>query len=118
MDNILNRMQVMFTEYGIKVLGAIAIFVVGIWLAKVASDSLRRLLRTRKVDETLVKFSGSLTHVLLLVIVIIAGMSKLGVKVTSIIAIVGAAGLAVGLADLLQLFWRSPLPTRTYEAEF
>jgi small conductance mechanosensitive channel len=98
MEKILERVQTLITDYGMSTLGAIAVFILGIWLAKFLSNSLRKLLRKRKVDETLVTFLGSLTHVLLLIFVIIAGMSKLGVEMTSIIAMVGAAGLAVGLA--------------------
>jgi small conductance mechanosensitive channel len=51
-----------------------------------------------KVDETLVKFVGNITYVVLIVIVVIAALNQLGVQTTSFIAIIGAAGLAIGLA--------------------
>ena len=84
--------------YGIKILGAIVIFIVGKWLAKFLTTLFRNMLTKSKTDETLVKFLGDLIYFGLLVLVVIAALGTLGVNTTSFAAIIGAAGLAVGLA--------------------
>ena len=84
--------------YGLKIIFAIAIFVVGKWISKWLTNLSRKLMVKAKVDETLTSFTGSLIYILLMVFVILAALSKLGINTTSFIAILGAAGLAVGLA--------------------
>ncbi len=84
--------------YGLKVLYALVIFIVGKWIAKWLTGLSKKLMERSNVDATLVSFIGSLIYALLLVFVILAALSKLGVNTTSFIAILGAAGLAVGLA--------------------
>jgi len=85
-------------DYGIKLVGAIAIFVIGKWLAKLLTNLFRKGLEKSNTDVTLVKFLGDLVYFGLLVLVIIAALGTLGVNTTSFAAIIGAAGLAVGLA--------------------
>jgi len=85
-------------DYGIKLVGAIAIFVIGKWLAKLLTNLFRKGLERSNTDVTLVKFLGDLVYFGLLVLVIIAALGTLGVNTTSFAAIIGAAGLAVGLA--------------------
>ena len=84
--------------YGIKVLFAIIILVAGLWLAKTLRDLFKRALEKRKIDATLVGFFSSLLYGALVIFVVIAAIDKLGVQTTSFIAVIGAAGLAVGLA--------------------
>lgn len=84
--------------YGMNVLAAIIILVVGLWLAKKVTALFRTALGKKEVDPTLVGFFGSMIHGALVVFVGIAAISKLGVQTTSFVAVVGAAGLAVGLA--------------------
>jgi small conductance mechanosensitive channel len=84
--------------YGLQVLGSLAIFVLGRWLATFLARASRRLLRQAKIDQTLIAFFGNILYYLLLVIVIIAALSNLGIPTTSIIAILGGATLALGLA--------------------
>ena len=84
--------------WGIKILGAIAIFIIGKWIAKLITNFLRKALEKSNTDITLVKFLGDLTYFGLLVLVIIAALGTLGVDTASFAAIVAAAGLAVGLA--------------------
>jgi len=84
--------------YGIKVIGAILIFIIGKWLAHLLTNLFRKGLEKAETDVTLVKFLGNLVYFGLLVLVIIAALGTLGVNTTSFAAIVGAAGLAVGLA--------------------
>jgi len=98
MDEIWVKLQDFAAEYGLQVLGAIIIFLVGRWIAKVLRNLVRRLMKKAKVDLVLVSFVGQLVYVVLMVFIIIAILNNLGVATTSFIAVVGAAGLAVGLA--------------------
>ena len=86
------------TIYGFRVLGAIIILIVGIWAAKLLTKILRKVLENRKVDATLVNFGGNLLYAALIAFVVIAALNQVGVQTTSFIAVLGAAGLAVGLA--------------------
>jgi len=85
-------------EFGINLVAAILIFVIGRWLAKLVSRVIEKLMLRSKVDKTLCGFVRHLSFFLLLIVVIIAALEKLGVETTSAIAILGAAGLAVGFA--------------------
>ncbi len=84
--------------WGVHLLYALVIFFAGRIAVKAAVRLLRGLLRKANLDEILVNFIGSLCHVALLIFVIIAALHELGVDTTSLIALLGAAGLAVGLA--------------------
>ncbi len=86
------------TLYGLRIIFAIVIFYVGKWISKWLTNLSKKLMMKANVDETLRSFVGSLIYVLLMVFVILAALSKLGINTTSFIAILGAAGLAVGLA--------------------
>ena len=86
------------TEYGIKVIGAIAIFVIGKWVANKLSAFIKKLMERGEIDTTLSEFIASVIDILLMVVVVLAAINNLGVDTTSFIAILGAAGLAVGLA--------------------
>lgn len=84
--------------WSINIALAIVVFVVGRWVAKGLVKVLERLLVRAKVDSMLVEFIGSIASAALLLFVIIAALDMLGVNTTSLIAMLGAAGLAVGLA--------------------
>ena len=71
---------------------------VGRWIVKVLTNTVRRLMEKKEVDPALMSFITSLLYSVLLIIVALAAISKLGIQTTSFIAILGAAGLAVGLA--------------------
>jgi small conductance mechanosensitive channel len=98
MSNVIPKLQEWATFYGLKIIAAIVVFIVGRWVAKVLRNLVEKMMIRAKVDETLVKFVGNLTYVALLAIVVIAALNQLGIQTTSFIAIIGAAGLAVGLA--------------------
>ena len=97
-NTILPKLQEVITLYGLRVIAAIVIFIVGRWVAKGMKRLAVRALTKGKVDETLVSFLGHLIYIALLAFVIIAAINQLGVQTTSFIAVLGAAGLAVGLA--------------------
>jgi len=98
LNTILPKIQELITLYGLKVIAAAAIFIVGRWVAKGLKRLIVRALIKGKVDETLVSFLGHLTYFTLLAFIVIAALNQLGIQTTSFIAILGAAGLAVGLA--------------------
>ncbi len=85
-------------SYGIKLIGAILIFIIGKWIAKLLTNLFKKLLQRSNTDVTLIKFLSDLVYFGLLVLVIIAALGTLGVNTTSFAAIIAAAGLAVGLA--------------------
>jgi small conductance mechanosensitive channel len=84
--------------WSIKILLALLIFVIGQIAAKVISKMIGKVLSHTKLDTILVDFIQSLLRALLMIIVIIAALDQLGVNTNSVIAILGAAGLAIGLA--------------------
>jgi len=77
---------------------ALAIFVIGRWAARFVQRSLEKLLRKRQVDDVLVDFLGTIVATLIIVAAIVAAFDTLGIPATSFMAIIGAAGLAIGLA--------------------
>jgi small conductance mechanosensitive channel len=85
-------------RYGVSILAAIIILVVGLWVAKKVKACFVQVLQKKEVDPTLVGFFSSLLYGALAVFVVIAAISKLGIQTTSFVAVIGAAGLAVGLA--------------------
>jgi len=84
--------------WGVKILGAIAIYIIGKWIVKIITNFVKKLLEKSNTDVTLVKFLGNLTYFGLLILVIIAALGTLGVDTTSFAAIIAGAGLAVGMA--------------------
>ena len=85
-------------DLGIKIVTALAIFFIGRWIVRMVVKGVRKGLQKAEVDTTLERFVCNLVNMALLVVVIIAAISALGIQTASFIAIFGAAGLAVGLA--------------------
>lgn len=85
-------------NYSLKVLGAVLIFILGKWTAKITSKLLKKVLLKSNTDITLVKFLSELTYFGLIALVIVAALGTLGVNTTSFAAVLGATGLAIGLA--------------------
>ena len=85
-------------EYGPRVLAALALLLIGLWVIKMITKGIRKALRRREMDETLQRFLSNLISWILKVMLFIAVLSQLGIESTSFIAVLGAAGLAVGLA--------------------
>jgi small conductance mechanosensitive channel len=88
----------MLINYAIALAMAVLIYWVGSKIAKVISKLIGKLMERRKLDPIIVSFVSSLTYGLLIAFVVIAALSQLGVQTASFIAVIGAAGLAVGLA--------------------
>lgn len=89
--------QVVVT-YGPKLIGGILVLIFGFWFARIISRSFGRLMERRKLDASLRPFLTSLVSTGLKILVIITALSIAGVEMTSFIALLGAAGLAVGMA--------------------
>jgi len=98
MENISNWISANATDWGMRIAIAVAIFVIGKILARMLSNLLEKVLRRSGTDNLLVDFMGNISYAVLLIAVVLAAVDSLGVNVTSLLAIVGAAGLAVGLA--------------------
>lgn len=98
MPEMVGKLQSLGIEYGMKVIGALAVLVIGFWVAKQIRKGIVKLLESSKVDPTLISFIASLTYIIMQVFVIVAALEKLNIKTTSFVAILGAAGLAIGLA--------------------
>lgn len=88
----------LLTVFGVKILAALAVFIIGRWIVKYLRRLTLRLMEKRNVDPTLTKFCTNMIYVALLIFVIVAALGMLGIQTTSFIAVLGAAGLAVGLA--------------------
>jgi small conductance mechanosensitive channel len=98
MDDIVKTVTALLPVYGLRLLAAIVILIVGRWIAKRLKNVVQRVLTGRSVDETIVSLAGSATYVLLMVGVVLAALGQLGIQVTTFVAVLGAAALAVGLA--------------------
>ncbi|MGB0573226.1 MAG: mechanosensitive ion channel family protein [Alphaproteobacteria bacterium] len=98
-QNLLEQVYAVLVSYGFNVLGALAIIIIGFMVAGWARRSLERTLsRSGRVDLTLVRFFGSLLRYAIIAFVIIAALQQFGLQATSLVAVFGAAGLAIGLA--------------------
>ena len=85
-------------DFGIRLVAALAIFIIGRWVARWLSRLLEKGMQKAGTDHTLIVFLRNIVYVGLLIFVIIAAIGQLGVQTTSFLAVLGAAGLAVGLA--------------------
>ena len=85
-------------DFAIQFAVAIAIFIVGKIVSRIISNTVKRILNHKKVDPTVVSFVGSIVYGLAMAFTLIAAISHLGFNTTSLVAIIGAAGLAIGLA--------------------
>lgn len=92
------QVQTIGIGFAVKLAIAIVIFYVGRTAARIVAKSIRKLMQSQEVDKILESFIGNLVYWALMAFVIIAAITQLGIETTSLIAIVGAAGLAVGLA--------------------
>ncbi len=95
---LLEKLQAIGVEFGIKIISALAIFVIGRIIVRIMMSAMRKVMVRIGMDTTLQIFLSNILSVLLTLVVVLAALSQLGVQMTSFIAILGAAGLAVGLA--------------------
>jgi small conductance mechanosensitive channel len=98
MQELLNKLYFYGAQYGLNLVGAVLIFFIGKWGARLFSRLIEKIMIKANIEKTLSSFVRYIIYFGLLIVVIIAALNKLGVQTTSLIAIIGAAGLAVGLA--------------------
>ncbi|MGM0419095.1 MAG: mechanosensitive ion channel family protein [Thermodesulfobacteriota bacterium] len=98
LEAIIEKVWVMGAELGLNLIAAAAIFIIGRWAALFFKKITNKALVRAKVDNTLISFTTNLIYFTLLAFVALASLSKIGIQTTSFIAVLGAAGLAIGLA--------------------
>jgi small conductance mechanosensitive channel len=94
----MDKITAVISLYGMKVLGAIAILLIGRWLVGAGARFAKSLMLKSRVDDTLAAFAGNALYFLGLAFVVIAALGQLGIQTTSLAAVHGAAGLAVALS--------------------
>ncbi|PKO97749.1 MAG: mechanosensitive ion channel protein MscS [Bacteroidetes bacterium HGW-Bacteroidetes-9] len=97
-ENLITEITRLTAEYGPRLIGAIAVFIIGSWIIKILTRGFGKILDKRSIDSSLKPFLKSIISILLKIMLVISVLGMVGVEMTSFIAILGAAGLAVGLA--------------------
>jgi small conductance mechanosensitive channel len=98
MNTVIDQLVSFATTYGLQIIGAIVILIVGRIAAGICRNVVRRLLEKGKADPAIVSFGGSLIYILVLTFAVLAALAKFGIQTASFVAILGAAGFAVGFA--------------------
>lgn len=95
---MLSQATAFIVTYGVKIIVALLIFIVGKWLAKKITLFLEKRMANSGVDTTISKFVKNILYYVFMVVIIVAVLGQLGIQTASFVAIIGAAGLAIGLA--------------------
>lgn len=98
LQDISDNVLALLSTWGLQVLGAIAVLIIGRWIAGSLRRGTARALERTNTDATLIPFLSGTVYYLVLAVVLIAVLGLFGIETTSLIAVLGAAGLAVGLA--------------------
>ncbi len=98
MQEYIDLILKMLVEYGPKLIGAVVVLIIGLWIIKMVNKSIRKVMLKSKLDDSLVPFLSGIIDGLMKALLIISVMSMVGIAMTSFVAILGAAGLAVGMA--------------------
>src|SRR5919205_277943 len=98
LQNVSQTLFVWLAAFGLKVLGAIALWVIGRWLIHFAIGLLTKALKKRPIEPTVINYLGSTVAVLLNITLVVAILGYFGVQTTTFAALIASAGLAVGLA--------------------
>ena len=94
----IDAIVLVLSAWGLKILAALVILFIGLWVAKKIKGILTNIMTKKEIDPTLVGFLANMAYGAIVVFVVIASISKLGVNTTSFAAVIAAAGLAIGLA--------------------
>ncbi|MEM9775229.1 MAG: mechanosensitive ion channel domain-containing protein [Chloroflexota bacterium] len=97
-NTILESITTLVSTYGLRILGAIAIFFIGRIVSRRLADFTADLMKKRSIDATLVSFARNLLYMLLMATVVIACLNLLGYQTTTLVAVLGAATFAIGFA--------------------
>jgi len=95
---ITSQLMTIAVEYGPKLIGAIAVWIIGNWIIKIILKGIDKILSNQKIDDSLKPFLKGIFSALLKVMLVVSVLSMIGIEMTSFIAILGALGLAVGMA--------------------
>ena len=95
---ITNQLMTIAVEYGPKLIGAITVWIIGNWIIKIILKGIDKILSNQKIDDSLKPFLKGIFSALLKVMLVVSVLSMIGIEMTSFIAILGALGLAVGMA--------------------
>ncbi len=98
MDNAANQLMVFVTMYGLKIIGAILILIIGRIAAGIGRKVVTKALEKSKTDPAVTSFVGSLTYFLILTFAVLAALAKFGIQTASFVAVLGAAAFAIGIA--------------------
>lgn len=96
--NWFNNNQDLLFQYSFNIFSALVILVIGNWVVKAIANALAQVLRNKEIDNAVVDFVHTLVRYLLFVVILVAALGRIGVETASVVAILGVAGLAVGLA--------------------
>jgi small conductance mechanosensitive channel len=97
-EDIMAKVTELLTLYGLRIAAAVIVLIIGRWLAKIIKRFTQKLMEKRQIEPTITTFTVNLIYIALMTFVILAALGQLGIQTTSFIAIIGAAGLAIGLA--------------------
>ena len=97
-DSIVSTATALISTWGLRVVGALAVLIIGFIVAKMIRGSVRKALKRSNLDAALVPFIASMVYYGVLIFVLLAVLNLFGIQTTSFIAVLGAAGFAVGLA--------------------
>ena len=98
LKTLISSLTGMAVDFGLKLLAALLVLMGGMWIAKRLARAFKRMLERRNADPSLVSFLGSFMNIVLRIFVIIISLATVGVQMTSIVAVLGAASLAIGMA--------------------
>lgn len=98
MEAIYSKLWGLLADYWLKVVAALIILVVGRWIAGRVKRFFLKQLEKKAADPTIARFVGHFTYILLMAFIVLAALRELGIQTTSFVAVLGAAGLAIGLA--------------------
>ncbi|BDY03783.1 mechanosensitive ion channel domain-containing protein [Ferrimonas sp. YFM] len=98
MEAWMEQLPELAMAYGLNIVFALVIFIVGRWVSKLVRKLVEAVMTRRNVEKTAVSFVGALVSVMIMAVTLVAVLAQLGVQTASLIAVLGAAGLAVGLA--------------------
>ena len=101
LDNIEKYIDIVngfIVTYGMKLVGAIVVLIFGLWIVRVINRAFAKMLEKRKIDASLLPFFKSLVSIALKMVLVIAVLGMLGIEMTSLVALLGAAGFAMGMA--------------------
>jgi len=98
MNNVADQLTVFVTTYGIKIIGAIIILILGRIAAGIGRKIVRKVMEKSKADPAVISFVGSMIYFLILIFAVLAALAKFGIQTASFVAILGAAGFAIGFA--------------------